>query len=271
MDNLIKKIIARMEGFDDDIKDDAVRLRKLKTAWENGRDAWNYKCETGTAIKEIARQCGIIEGTLQRFVRFYRLYSKGYTDHISGKPLMWGHYMALVYLRDAKARQWYLRQAAANGWSTQEIRRRVREGFYENSQPAAGARTDKRRLLDSMDQDLYTYSAKVLKVVDADTLKVEVDVGFSMRFETKVRLRGINAAEKGTKKGEEAKRFVEDELGADGPGAPVIVIRSYKSGKFGRFIADVWYLKGETDPEVILKKGKFLNQVLLDRGLAEKM
>jgi len=33
----------------------------------------------------------------------------------------------------------------------------------------------------------------------------------------------------------------------------------------------VEFHKGETDPEVILKKGKLLNQVLIDKGLAVKV
>ena len=52
---------------------------------------------------------------------------------------------------------------------------------------------------------------------------------------------------------------------------PTVIIRSYKSGKFGRYIVDLWYLPGETDKERILKEGKLLNQVLLDKGLARKI
>jgi len=301
MQNLISTIIERMEVFDSELKDDASRLRKMKVAWENGRDCHTYKRETGTGINTIAQETGIVEATLQRFVRFYRYYPKGYEESIGGKPLMWGHYMAVLYLRDVKERQWYLEQAAANEWSTHELRRRVRNNFYESAsspdpqgpslsgEPGPGGAG----VLNKIDQKFYTYSARVLKVVDADTLTVEVDVGFSMRYETKLRLRGINAAEKGTKLGDEAKGFVEMELGFDvghdirhqtqdtrhqnAPGVmcPVsgvsIVIKTYKSEKYGRFLADVWYLRGESDPEVILAKGKFLNQVLLDNGYAQKV
>ena len=53
--------------------------------------------------------------------------------------------------------------------------------------------------------------------------------------------------------------------------SPTVVIRSYKSEKFGRYLVDLWYLPGETDKERILKEGKLLNQALLDEGLAEKV
>ena len=57
----------------------------------------------------------------------------------------------------------------------------------------------------------------------------------------------------------------------EGGAPPTVVIRTYKSGKFGRFIVDLWHLPGETDKEKILSQGLFLNQDLLDKGLAEKM
>ena len=38
---------------------------------------------------------------------------------------------------------------------------------------------------------------------------------------------------------------------------------------YGRFLADVFYLPGEDDAEVVLAKGHYLNQELLDEGLAE--
>lgn len=301
MADVIQTIMERMRGFEDRLKDDAERRRKLQIAWENGRDAYAYKRETGTGLYAIADQCGLIPTTLQRFVRFYRLYPEGYQDAIDGRPLMWGHYQAVLYIRNPQERAWYLQQAARNGWSTQEVRLRVRRHFYESTQEvSSGAPGSPGSVVISQtNQNLYTYAARVLKVVDADTLTVEVDVGFSMRYETKIRLRGINAAEKGTRLGDEARAFVERELGLaktmeeseeteeingdENREVPVslgsamvdiraamILIKTYKSGKYGRFISDVWYLNGENDPEKILRDGHWLNQVLLDRGYAQR-
>jgi len=290
MSSPVKRIIARMSEFDHDLKDDATRLKKMRIAWENGRDADEYRRQTGRKIAQTAEECGIIHATLQRFVRFYLMYKDGYAESIEGMPLMWGHYMAVLYVREPKARDWYLRQAALNSWSTHEIRRRVQNYFYESSMKGISSSSDADNVLRVIDQKLYTYTATVLKVVDGDTLKVEVDAGFSMRYETKVRLRGIDAYERGTETGEAAKAFVEDELfgetfrpqdataaeGSYDSGAvvsqrPSVVIRTYKSDKYGRFVADVWYLPGETDPEKILANGRFLNQGLLDCGLAVKI
>jgi len=301
MADVIQTIMERMRGFEDRLKDDAERRRKLQIAWENGRDAYAYKRETGTGLYAIADQCGLIPTTLQRFVRFYRLYPEGYQEMIDGCPLMWGHYQAVLYVRNPQERAWYLQQAAQNGWSTQETRLRVRRHFYESTQEvSSGAPGNPGSVVISQtNQNLYTYAARVLKVIDADTLTVEVDVGFSMRYETKIRLRGINAAEKGTRLGDAAKAFVEGELGLgktmEDPGeksevkgeesreaqeplgssmiddrSAMILVKTYKSGKYGRFIADVWYLNGENDPEKILRDGHWLNQILLDRGYAQR-
>jgi micrococcal nuclease len=287
MSSLIKKIISRMSDFDSDLKDDETRVKKMRIAWENGRDADAYRQETGCGIAEVAEACGIIHTTLQRFVRFYLMYKEGYAESLDGMPLMWGHYMAVLYVKEKAARDWYLKEAAANSWSTHEIRRRVRDHFYESTFYSPSAISDKPNALAFKEQKLYTYSARVLNVVDADTLKIEVDAGFSMRYETKVRLRGIDAYERGTTLGDEAKQFVENELffGAQDHmntgtqegclvhmcSGALVVLRSYKSDKYGRFLADVWYLKGETDAEKILNNGHFLNQVLLDKGYAVRV
>ncbi len=50
---------------------------------------------------------------------------------------------------------------------------------------------------------------------------------------------------------------------------PFIIIKSYYRGKFDRFLCDIFYMKDELDPQVILEKGGFLNQKLLDKGLAK--
>jgi len=43
-----------------------------------------------------------------------------------------------------------------------------------------------------------------------------------------------------------------------------------KSDKYDRYLADVFFLVGARSPKRILKEGLFLNQVLLDKGMATK-
>jgi endonuclease YncB( thermonuclease family) len=114
----------------------------------------------------------------------------------------------------------------------------------------------------------YTYPGFVDRVVDGDTLVVEVELGFGAVVRERLRLRGIDAAELGTAEGDHAKYALEDTL----PAGTRIVVRTYRNDKYGRFVADVFFLPGVVvDPAQIANNGIFLNQNLLDKGLAVRM
>ena len=106
--------------------------------------------------------------------------------------------------------------------------------------------------------DLFTFKARVERVVDGDTLYVDVDQGFGKGEFQYLRLRGIDAPEIDTPEGKKAKAFVERALAK----VPCIILTSSRSDKWDRYLADVFYGEGEQE--------KYLNQVLLDEGLAER-
>lgn len=112
--------------------------------------------------------------------------------------------------------------------------------------------------------DLYTYKAKAQIFYDADTFWVDVDLGFHNWSEQKLRLRGIDALELGEGRGKKAAAYVKKVLS----GVPFIVMTISGRDKFGRPLADVFYLPGTDEREKVLAEGKFLNQELLDLGLA---
>lgn len=268
---LIADLKSHLDAVDRyDISDSASKAI-LKAFWTVGRETFAYTRETGTPIKNIALDVGAGSGALEKYVRFYQQFPNGYWDHIDGHPLTWSHYAAVLYVADKKEREFYLKNAALQGWSSQEIRLRIRNNYYENHQGGQGQKKKAGTQLKKIPQQLYTYSAKVLKVIDADTFDLDIDIGFKIKIEHNVRLRGINCPERKTPKGERAKLFVEQSLGItpQSNATPLVVIRSYKSEKFGRYLVDLWYLKGETGKEEILKNGKLLNQILLDKGLAQ--
>lgn len=276
---LVNRLKKKLDAIDRMANDDADRAAILKSVWAIGQDVDKYTRESGMTVKNIALDIGSPEGSLQKYVRFYRVYAKGYVNEIKGKPVTWSHYAAILYIHNKKERNFYLREAARQGWSSHELRRRIRNNYFENRQEAGSPKGKRKKKLKVKKQKLYTYAAEVLRVTDADTFKLNIDVGFSTKMQHKVRLRGINCPELKTKKGEEAKKFVEKELqvgefqvkrvkGTGKRAKSIVVIRTYRSGKFGRYIVDLWYLKGETNKEVILQKGKLLNQVLLDKGFA---
>ncbi|MEW5896054.1 MAG: DUF1016 N-terminal domain-containing protein [Candidatus Omnitrophota bacterium] len=115
----------------------------------------------------------------------------------------------------------------------------------------------------------YTYAATIDRVVDGDTLLVLIEAGFGIIVRDRLRLNGINCPELGTPEGGRAKKFVEKIL----PPGAVIVLKSHKckTDAYGRFVADILYLKGSEDPAAIIREGAYLNQELVDRGLAERV
>ena len=117
------------------------------------------------------------------------------------------------------------------------------------------------------EKDLYTYKAYLKIVVDADTPWAEIELGLGAVALQKLRLRGIDAPELSTAAGRRAKRFVEKLLKP----CPFIIVKTYKdhSDKYDRYLVDIFYSPTEQDPAVVAATGEYLNQKLLDAGLAQ--
>ena len=113
----------------------------------------------------------------------------------------------------------------------------------------------------------YTYPALVDRIVDGDTLLVVIGAGFGNVVHWRLRLRGIDCPELSTAEGREAKRYVEVLL----PRGARIVIKSTKTDLHGRFVADLFFKEGGAAGfEEIASEGVWLNQRLLDQGLARR-
>ena len=87
---------------------------------------------------------------------------------------------------------------------------------------------------------MYQYRVeKVVKVVDGDTVDVLIDMGFSIKYQSRVRLYGINAPESRTRdkaekrKGMAAKKRLKELLKTD---HLIVVTRLDKRGKYGRVL-----------------------------------
>ncbi|MDP8213379.1 MAG: DUF1016 N-terminal domain-containing protein [Candidatus Zapsychrus exili] len=112
---------------------------------------------------------------------------------------------------------------------------------------------------------LYTYPAKITKIIDADTVDAQIDVGFSIGLNERLRFKGIDAPEITTQAGKVAKKFLVDYLVK----CPIVVIRTKTKGNYGRWISDVFALKGCSDPYEIASKGECINQLLIRNNLAK--
>lgn len=86
---------------------------------------------------------------------------------------------------------------------------------------------------------MYEYRAKVIRVVDGDTVEVDVDLGFQIHTKMMLRLYGINAPEmKGPSRvaGQAAKMFLQD-LIQQYNGVLKIRTLQDEQEKYGRYLA----------------------------------
>jgi micrococcal nuclease len=87
---------------------------------------------------------------------------------------------------------------------------------------------------------MFTYRAKVLRVVDGDTYDLLVDLGFSISHKIRVRLRGVDTPETFGPNSSEEGRMVSDYVRNLIEGKDVIVV-TYRNAPntFNRWEADV--------------------------------
>ena len=109
---------------------------------------------------------------------------------------------------------------------------------------------------------MYQYKIKkITRVIDGDTVDVDIDLGFGITISHRVRLKDIDAAETRTKDLEEkaegikARLWLEKELSRKGEW----IIDTTKEDKYGRILGTL-YLVG--DPVTV-------NERMLNEGIAK--
>lgn len=113
---------------------------------------------------------------------------------------------------------------------------------------------------------LYTYRATVIRVVDGDTVDVDVSLGFDVFTRNRFRLDGIDSPEsygpKASEAGHAAKQYLSDLLS---PGTPVIIqtVKDRKE-KYGRYLATLFPL--DADGTAVATS---VNQTLVATGHAK--
>ena len=102
---------------------------------------------------------------------------------------------------------------------------------------------------------MYEYRCKVVKVIDGDTVDVDIDLGFGVwMHKERVRLFGIDTPESRTRDLEEkkyglaAKKFLTEMLDDDGG----IILKTHKdkTGKFGRILGELWRTTNYADQSI---------------------
>jgi len=122
--------------------------------------------------------------------------------------------------------------------------------------------TKKEKIVDDIPEyrtvELYQYKARVLRVVDADTIDASVDAGFSITMTQRFRINNYDAPETWRPRNEAEKahgekatiRAIELLMDKD------ILLKSTKvAGIYGRYGADVWLEDGSNFAEVMINEG----------------
>lgn len=112
---------------------------------------------------------------------------------------------------------------------------------------------------------MYEYRCKIVRVVDGDTVDVDIDLGFGVVYANqRVRLYGIDTPESRTrdkvekKFGKLAGRFLKEKLGKE----CTLRTRLDATGKFGRILGEFIVYDHETDREMTV------NDIMIREHLA---
>ena len=133
-----------------------------------------------------------------------------------------------------------------NGTLTQQVEFRTENARVPGSTPGGTTK----------EITMYEYRAVVDRVVDGDTVDVTVDLGFTTYSKQRLRLARIDAPEvRGEEKvaGKAASRYLETMLRE----GDEVRVRTAKTGKYGRYIAEIWTttVEPENISDVMVKEG----------------
>ena len=86
---------------------------------------------------------------------------------------------------------------------------------------------------------MHIYRAKVIRVVDGDTVDFDVDLGFHISIRIRTRLVGVDTPERGHQDFAKATNVLIDLLSTRTNEEGYIMIKTEKTGKYGRWLVDI--------------------------------
>ncbi|HEY9207408.1 MAG TPA: PDDEXK nuclease domain-containing protein [Candidatus Methanoperedens sp.] len=141
-------------------------------------------------IKELSKQLsaeferGFTEANIWNFRQFYLTFPEREILYTLRRELTWSHYRLIMRIENHNAREYYIREAAEQNWSTRQLERNINTMYYE-------------RILSTNSKGLALAQQEGMqKTAPADFLKdpyvleflgLEIPAGFSERdFETAI-------------------------------------------------------------------------------------
>ena len=243
-----KKLLADLRRIIREGKEEAERAATqalIESYWSIGqriaREKLNERAGYHNAIlADLSADLDIDLRTLQRTVTFYRTYRR--PPRVEG--LSWAHYRVLMQLQDPGERAFYEDLAISDAISVKRLSAAIQGNHYLSAleQPKGKA-----LILPRPTDPSYLYTAEPRDVIDADTLLLDIDLGFEVIRRQRIR------------------RYVREQLAV----ARSIVIKTVKTDLHGRYVAHIFYAFNNRGIEHTFNKGRYLNQELVNKGFAK--
>lgn len=259
----------------------------VDTYWKAGQrvlgEALSERAGYGAGIiEELALDLGLSRALMFRIVSF----AKAYPDQPQ-PGLGWSHYVALLGVKTDAARAHYEQLARGQKLSFAKLKREIASDSFSRTQleadnpanhhragqsaPSAPDSSDPtsarepRPKLERPSDGSHLYAATVSRVIDGDTLIVDIDLGFNVIRRQKMRLADIDTAESGTNLGRLASHFVRERL-ANAESVAIKTVRT--EDRHGRYVGHLFYTTASASAGEAFAQGVHLNGELVIRGLA---
>ena len=235
----------------------------LESYWSIGKRIAKEKLTTranfhNAILTDLSADLDIHLRTLQRTVTFYQTYRR--PPRVEG--LSWAHYRILMQLQDPDERAFYEQLAAEDSLSATRLATAIQGAHYDSAQRQ---RKGKPLTLPRPTDPSYLYKAEVRDVIDADTVLLDIDLGFEVIRRQSIRLARIDAPPRDTNQGAAGRRFVREQLAV----ARTVVVNTHKYDIHRRYVGHVFYAFNNQGIERAFLKGRYLNQELIDKGFAK--
>jgi endonuclease YncB( thermonuclease family) len=260
-----KKLLSDLQLIIREGKEEAERAATqalIESYWSIGKRIAKEKLNTraryhNAILSDLSADLNIDVRTLQRTVTFSQTYKR--PPRIDG--LTWAHYRVLMQLQDSDERAFYQELALRDALSVKRLTAAIQGDHYLSAldQPAG-----KPLKLPRPTNPSYLYKAEVRDVVDADTLLLDIDLGFEVIRRQRIRLARIDAPARDTPEGAQGRRFVREQLAV----ARTVIVNTHQSDLHGRYVAHIFYAFNNRGIEHTFTNGRYLNQELVNKGFA---
>lgn len=98
---------------------------------ENGAIEEEQSRKSHTACDELNEKGGAVRHLLEKNGAALRHLSDGTKQSVIDPTLSWTHYRLLIRVENQSAREWYMKEAAQQNWSTRALERQIHSLYYQ--------------------------------------------------------------------------------------------------------------------------------------------